>query len=404
MNRRSFLKGSGAGLVAAGIANQATASTKIAPVKLKKNLVLITCDLGLYEGYYREGKNESRYFNKYFKDFKGKVTYFNGMEQPGVNNAHYSEHATFTGMDFQDRQFYPTRQFVSLDQYAAEHSIQETRHKNIYHKVSDGRNMSWNTQAQAAPAYSGINSLHEGIFGNIDTGKAKAFISKQRLILKELKSNIKRRWKGTPQEKNLVSSIDYQLKDLDTQEKWLKVRRPRKSAKHPDDAERQPLINCEHNFNTIFEALKEKQTKIAMIQFGGGRLPSGVPGVSHGYHTLSHHSNYSERIEELSSIDGYLLQGMADFMAKLEGENMLDDTIVLYTSALSDANKHSCRDIPAFLFGGGFKHKDVIECKDSSGKVQKPTIQLFSSILKQMGFSNPEFSGNKQVINELFRA
>ena len=67
MDRRSFLKVAGPSLLAA---NSATAATKIAPTKLKKNLVLVTVDLGLYSGYFRDGKNECRYFNQYFKDFR----------------------------------------------------------------------------------------------------------------------------------------------------------------------------------------------------------------------------------------------------------------------------------------------------------------------------------------------
>jgi hypothetical protein len=401
VNRRNFLLASGAGLLAS---ESATAATMMAPAKLKKNVVLVSVDHGLFERNFREGKQDCRYMNQYFKDFKKKVTYFSGMGQPGVSKGHHSEHATFTCMNFQDRALYPNRQFVSLDQYIAENSLQETRHKNIFHKVTDGRNMSWNTKAQAAPAYLGIDSLHAGLFGTVDEKKVKAGLSKQRIILKELKTNIKRRWKGTPQEKNLVSSIDYQLKELDTREKWMKVRRPRKAAKHPNDAFRSPLINSAYNYDTIFEALKEKQTKIAMIQFGSKGMTQNLPGLSHGYHTLTHHSYYSERTEELSTIDGHVLKGLAGFLEKLETENMLDDTIVLFTCAMSDANKHSGKNIPAFLFGGGFKHKSCIECSDGNGQLIKPTAMLFSSILKQIGFHNHQFSGNKEVFNELFKA
>ncbi|MCM8537033.1 MAG: DUF1552 domain-containing protein [Lentisphaeraceae bacterium] len=401
MDRRSFMLGSGAGLLTTGSSFAAT--SKFPDVKLKKNLVLVTVDHGLFEGYYREGKESSQYMNRFFKNFKKKMTYFDGMYQPGVNKGHYSEHATFTALNFQDRAQYSSRQFISLDQYVAEHSVQETRHKSLYHQVSGGRNMSWNAQAQAAPAYIGASSLHENLFGNVDLTLQKKEISKQRVILKELMVNIKRRWRGTPQEKNLYASIKYQMDALETREKWLKVKRPRKSAKFDAGIERSPLLNAHHNFNTIFEALKEKQTKIAMVQFGGGRMPSGLPGISHGYHTLTHHSYYSERVDELSTIDEYVLKNLATFLEQLETEKMLDDTIVLFTCAMADANKHSCKNIPAFLFGGDFKHKPRVECSDSSGELKKPTTMLFSSILKQLGFRDPSFSGNDQVISELFK-
>lgn len=400
MDRRKFLLASGAGLLAT---ESAQGATMMVPTKLKKNVVLVSVDHGLFEKGFREGKQDSLYINKYFKDFKKKLTYFSGTGQPGVSKGHQSEHATFTCMNFQDRALYPTRQFVSLDQYIAENSIQETRHKNLFHKVTEGRNMSWNTKAQAAPAYIGIDDFHAGIFGTVDTGKVKAGISKQRVILKELKTNIKRRWKGTPQEKDLVDSIDYQLKELDTRERWLKVRRPRKAAKHPKDAGTSPLMNAGYNFDVVFEALKEKQTKVVMIQFGCKGMTENMPGLSHGYHTLTHHSYYSERTNELSEIDGLVLKSLSGFLEKLETENMLDDTIVLFTCAMADANAHSGKNIPAFLFGGGFQHKSCIECEED-GKIVKPTAMIFSSILKQVGFRDHQFSGNKEVFNELFRA
>ena len=78
-------------------------------------------------------------------------------------------------------------------------------------------------------------------------------ISKQRIILQELKKNAKRHWHGTPEEIQLIQSIDYQLENLDSREKWLKVKRPRQKMKFDANIEKQALLNADHNYDLIFE-------------------------------------------------------------------------------------------------------------------------------------------------------
>jgi hypothetical protein len=402
MNRRELLKYGVSSTLLGASSRAFSAPPKFSKVKLKKNVVLVTVDLGLYEKNFHEGKEKCRYFSRFFQDLKDDVTYFNGMSQPGIGGGHEVEHATFTTLRFQDRDLYPNRNFISLDQHLAEYALQETRHKSIYHKVIGGRNVSFNSLAQPAPSFNGINKLHEDLFGHTDLGKVKQDIAKQRFILKEIYNNTKRRWKGTQEERDLVSSIDYKIDDLDSMVKWLKVRKPKMSPKFDENTvERAPLKNVDWNFNTVFHALEKEQTKVALIQFGG-QVPKGLSEISHGYHTLSHHAYYSERVDELETIDSYILKGLSKFVAQLKEAEMLDDTIVLFTCGMADANKHSSRNIPAFLFGGGFKHQPNIECAGEGSAAAIPTTHLYSSILRQAGFSDASFSGNKEIIKELF--
>jgi hypothetical protein len=199
----------------------------------------------------------------------------------------------------------------------------------------------------------------------------------------------------------MLASIDYKIDDLDERVKWLKVRKPKINPRfNINEIEKAPLLHAEENFNTIFNALDKEQTKIALVQFGGG-LIKGVPGINHGYHTLSHHANYSERIEELQTIDGYILKSFQGFLNKLKESKLLDDTIVLFKCGMADANRHSGKHVPAFLFGGGFKHKDFIDCSDDAGNVTIPTTHLYSTILKQVGFNDVTFSGNKEIIQDI---
>ncbi|MCM8537266.1 MAG: DUF1552 domain-containing protein [Lentisphaeraceae bacterium] len=403
MNRRDILR---AGLTIPLIANQslsAIGKSNFQKVNLQKNIVLVTVDLGLYEKGFRTSDKSSQYFHKIFSEFEGESSYFSGMHQPGLGGGHEAEHATFTCMKFTDREMFPDRQFISLDQHIAENSEQSTRHKFIYHKITgNAKNVSFNSLAQPTPSLKGISELHDELFGKIDIVALKQRILKQQFIIKELYNNTKRRWLGNSEQKNLADSLAYKVEELETRLKWLKVKRSRKSAKFKQNqVSSSPLNHAEKNFDIIFEALKENQTRIATVQFGG-QLTKGIHSINHGYHTLSHHAYYSERVTQLQTLDFLVLKALKSFLQKLKDSKLLDETIVLFTCAMGDANKHSSKNIPAFLFGGDFKHNDFIKCTNSNGSLAYPTSALYSSILKQAGFQDHSFSGNNQIIKELF--
>jgi hypothetical protein len=63
-------------------------------------------------------------------------------------------------------------------------------------------------------------------------------------------------------------------------------------------------------------------------------------------------------MERISRIDKYLVERFAYFLKKLkstkEGEsNLLDNSMILYGSAISDGNRHNHDDLPIILAGLG---------------------------------------------------
>ena len=399
MDRRTFLQFAVLGALAPGQLMARNIDNPL--IKLKKNLVLVGMDLGLHNKSFRDGGINSKYMDKYFYDFKGQRTYFDGIYEPGMGGGHECHAATFTALKYEDRARYPQRQFISLDQRVAEGCIQETRNKLIYHQVASGDPMSWNKFAQPMPAIKGLNALHDKLFERQDEAKERAKIRRERNILTQLAKNIKRRWSGTPEQVNLRESVKYQLEALEQKEKWLKTKKPHVKKAFDINAEKNPLLACEHNFRLIYDALEQKQSKIATIQFGGGSLVRGL-NVERGHHGNSHHGNYPERIAALNKIDGAVLGGLKGFLELLQQGNLLDDTIVLFHCGMADANTHSNKNAPAFLFGGGFNHQEQIACQTSDKQVIYPSSSLFSSILKQCGFKDHRFSGNDKLIKEIF--
>jgi hypothetical protein len=80
-------------------------------------------------------------------------------------------------------------------------------------------------------------------------------------------------------------------------------------------------------------------------------------GVRDAFHTLSHHSNVPDNINRFAVLNTYHVALFAYFLDKLratqDGDGtLLDHSLVLYGSGMSDGNQHNHTDLPILLAGG----------------------------------------------------
>jgi Protein of unknown function (DUF1552) len=81
-------------------------------------------------------------------------------------------------------------------------------------------------------------------------------------------------------------------------------------------------------------------------------------GVADAFHPLSHHANDPAKLERLARIQRYHTEVFAKFVTKLanlpDGDgSMLDHSILLYGSNMSNSDKHNQFPLPTALIGGG---------------------------------------------------
>jgi hypothetical protein len=81
-------------------------------------------------------------------------------------------------------------------------------------------------------------------------------------------------------------------------------------------------------------------------------------GISDLHHTLSHHQNDAAAIEKLFRINVYHMKLFAYFLDRMrstpDGDgSLLDHSIILYGSSLSNGNTHEHDNLPLLLAGGG---------------------------------------------------
>ena len=113
-------------------------------------------------------------------------------------------------------------------------------------------------------------------------------------------------------------------------------------------------------------------------------------GVGDSHHPVSHHQDEPAKLERLHKINEYHFRQFAYLVEKLsklpEGDGtMLDHTVFLYGTGISDSNTHFHDDLPIALVGGkaaGIKGGRYIRYPKGT-----PLTNLHLTILENMGVS-----------------
>jgi hypothetical protein len=113
-------------------------------------------------------------------------------------------------------------------------------------------------------------------------------------------------------------------------------------------------------FDLIALAYQADLTRVAsyiMVAEGTNRTYNHI-GVSDSFHPVSHHANDLTRIEKLVKIQTWHVERFAAFVKKLasvkDGEGtLLDHSMFLYGSNMSNSDRHNGYPLPTMLVGGG---------------------------------------------------
>ena len=106
-------------------------------------------------------------------------------------------------------------------------------------------------------------------------------------------------------------------------------------------------------------AFKTEITRISTLMLARENSNKRFPrsGVTEGFHNASHHSNERRNMDAFARINRYHVALLTNFLNRLEATpdgdgNLLDHSMVLYGSSLSDGNKHNFNPLPVILAGG----------------------------------------------------
>ena len=137
-------------------------------------------------------------------------------------------------------------------------------------------------------------------------------------------------------------------------------------------------------------AFRADLTRVATFVFAndGSNRSYGAIGVPEGHHDLSHHGQDSRKLEKVRAINRFHVEQYAYLVGRLkevrEGDGtLLDHSLVVYGSGISDGNVHSHEDLPILLAGkGNGTLKPGRHVRFAGGT---PLTNLHLSLLDRMG-------------------
>jgi len=149
-----------------------------------------------------------------------------------------------------------------------------------------------------------------------------------------------------------------------------------------------------------YQADVTRVTSYFMVSEGTNRTYDFI-GVPDAFHPLSHHANDVGRIERLVKIQTWHAQRFAQFLGKLaatqDGDGtLLDHSIFLYGSNMSNSDKHNSYPLPNILVGGacgkvkGSQHIDL--------PPHTPLSNVLLTILNTVGVDQQKFGASTGTI------
>lgn len=362
-----------------------------------RRLLLICLPLGIYRDSFVPKQSGPGYeLTEYLAPLaalRDRLTIISGLEHPGVSGGHAAQPRIFTGVPSAER----NRR--SLDQYVATSLGQHTRFDSL--ALSAGANdFGWTDGGSMVPPEKSVADAFARLFteeGASNRTKVLSEIGRGRSILdhvldeaRQMQPRLSRRDRDKLEE--YFESVRATEKRLVKSEEWMNQPKPIVNSKPPAAfAPDEIITNLRGVCDLIHLAFRTDSTRV--ITFGYFRQDSvAVPGVTGGYHNLSHHGQDERNIAQLRRVERVFFDELKTLLSNLqntrEGDTtLLDRTTILVTSNLGSGNSHSNKDLPVLLAGGRFRHDQHLTF--APGTV--PLSNLYVSVLNQLGLEDRSF-------------
>ncbi len=281
---------------------------------------------------------------------------------------------------------FPDRVGISFDQIAAKHMGVDTPLASMELGVDPPEwagqgvgsysgfytsTMSWRSGTTPLPVQNNPRKVFERLFGDTDTLDPLAIqrrIEEQRSILDSVTARVNAMKQSvSPADRYKLDEYLDAVRDIERgiQAAEARTLREEGTAERADVTRPAgiPADFAEHGrlmFDMMYLAYQTDMTRVVAMMLGheGTNRNYTELGATDGHHSLSHHKGDSRAIELLKKVDRYQSELLAYFLRRMEatkeadGSSLLDNTLLVTGSGLSDANNHVHNDVPVALFGG----------------------------------------------------
>jgi hypothetical protein len=230
--------------------------------------------------------------------------------------------------------------------------------------------VSWRGATTPMPVENNPRAIFERLFGDgesTDAASRLAMLNKQRSILDYVTGSLSR-MSSTLGPNDRAKLAEYTEAIRDIERRIQKAEQQNASMKLPV-MERPTAVpeEFEDHVKMVMDlqvlAYQTDMTRVITLMMAreGSNRPYRSIGISDGHHNMTHHQNDPEKIAKVTKINEVHVKMFAYLLDRLKATpdgdgNLLDHSLILYGSSISDGNLHTHHDLPIVLAGGGGGH------------------------------------------------
>jgi len=365
-----------------------------------KRVMFICNSLGFYEPNFFPQTRGDLASSRYLAGMKtkDKMTVFQNLFHPGMETSnHDSEKSFLTGVPHPEAANFTNT--ISLDQILARQMGGDTRFPFLPLSIYDrGWGCSWNSRGVAIPTLYDETKIFDKLFGEEDLQAKRQQILDDQQVVRSLYRDLKqlKRSGGNGAKIDSYRTVIAELEaKLEHEQFWLDTKKPQV----PNTLSEDQVYAFSTKVSNLLElsklAFQTDSTRVITFSMDWIYGAITVPGATGGWHTLSHHSGNSEKLEKLVRIEVDLLKHLNRFLSDLdsipEGNGtLLDHTTVVIGSNFGDSSDHTCNNLPAIVAGGGYRHQ-------AHTVLEKPTplCNLYLELLHKFNIDQGQFGSSE---------
>ena len=342
------------------------------------------------------------------REFRDEFTVFSGLSHPDVDGGHPAEMCYLTSAPHPRADNF--KNTISLDQYAIEQLVPDTRFGSLVLSSSSSRGLSFTRSGVPIPAEERPSRVFKNMFVNGTPTEVNAQVQRLKqgqsimdTVLGEANDFQKGLGKQDRQklDEYFTSVREVEQRLLKAQD-WSRRPKPQVDAKPPVDivASVEVPARVRLMIDLMHLALQTDSTRFITFALNGLNAVPVIPGVTQDWHNLSHHGQDPAKLAELKVVELQQMQLFGELLTKLkstreEGGTLLDSTIVLFGSNLGNASSHDNKNLPIVVAGGGFKHGQHLAFDP---KKNPPLCNLYVQFLRRLGADVDAFGSSNGTI------
>lgn len=367
--------------------------------------------------------------------FRDRVTIVSGLDnKPAIPlpNEGAGDHAraagTFlTGVHVKKTEGTDLRAGVSMDQLAARELGRDTQLGSLEmtmeytemlgacdagYSCAYSNTIAWRTPETPLPMEMDPRAVFERLFGDGDSTDAAsrlARIREDQSLLDALVDDVARlgRSLGARDRAKLTQYLEA-IRDVERRIQKAEEQSARELpvVSRPAGVPESFEAHAKLMFDLLALAFQADLTRVATFMMGHEVSSRAYPeiGVPDAHHPISHHQGDAEKIAKCAKVNLFHMQVFSAFLERLrttpEGDgSLLDNSILLYGSGMSDGNVHAHLDLPVLLAGGaagqlkGGRHVRVPK--------GTPVANLHVTVLDRLGVPVDRFGDSTGALTEV---